>query len=145
MRSFVIAGLLAIFVLPCAAQSVQQSGNVTNNHIAVWATTGVIKDGGAVTANDGLTGASTTSIGSGSTYYCSPSGCAATQNIAATIPFTGTLTNLFANVNVAPAPGNNVVVTLMTGTYGSLTATAATCSRRSARRARRGASSAKTS
>src|SRR5216684_7772770 len=41
------AGLL--FTSPVLAQSVQQSGTVTNKHIPYWVTSGVIADGGSAT------------------------------------------------------------------------------------------------
>lgn len=43
-KLLVLAALLA--PLPALAQSVQQSGTVTRNHVAVWNTSGVIADGG---------------------------------------------------------------------------------------------------
>ena len=39
--------LSALLASPAFAQSVQQSGNVTRNHIPVWNTSGVIADGGS--------------------------------------------------------------------------------------------------
>lgn len=43
-----LAGLACLLALtvPAKAQSVQQSGTVTPNHIPLWVTDGVIKDGG---------------------------------------------------------------------------------------------------
>jgi hypothetical protein len=122
------APLLALLLATSAsAQGVLQSGNVTPGHISTWATNGVIQDGGAVTANNSLSGGSTTSIAASGTYYCSTSGCATTAPIAAIVPFTGTAVNLNVAVATAPGSGQTITATLMTGTYGSLSASAATC------------------
>jgi hypothetical protein len=112
---------------PAAAQAVQQTGNVTSGHIATWNTNGIIQDGGAVTANDSLSGGSTTSIGSGSTYYCATAGCATSAAIASTVPFTGTAVNLNVAVGTAPGAGQTITATLMAGPYGALVATSAIC------------------
>jgi hypothetical protein len=128
LQGLLIAGsLLCPNILPASAQSVQQSGPVTVGHAATWATNGVIQDGGAVMANDALSGGSTTSIASGSTYYCATAGCATTAAIASLVPFTGTASNLNAAVVTAPGGGQTVVATLMIGPYGTLVASAATC------------------
>jgi hypothetical protein len=124
----VVAVIAFLFLAaPALAQSVQQSGNVTNGHIATWATTGVIQDGGSVTANDSLSGGSTSSLSAGTTEYCATAGCASSAAIASTVPFTGTTTNLNVAVAAAPGTGHTVIATLYTGVYGSLASTALTC------------------
>jgi hypothetical protein len=104
-----------------------QTGSVTNGHIATFTTDGVIQDGGAVIANDSLSGGSTTSIASGSTYYCASAGCATSTAIASLVPFTGTAVNLNVALVAAPGAGQTVTATLMTGPYGSLSTTLMTC------------------
>jgi hypothetical protein len=121
-----IALALALFTTPLHAQ-VYQSGNITVGHIPIWLATGIIGDGGAVTANTTLAGGSTTSISAGTTDYCAASGCASSAAIAATVPFIGTAANLYATVAAAPGTGHTVTATLYTGTYGSLATTALTC------------------
>ncbi len=46
LKWLVLAALLLALTVPAKAQSVQQSGSVTPNHIPLWVTDGVIKDGG---------------------------------------------------------------------------------------------------
>jgi hypothetical protein len=67
----ILAALFSLAFISCAgAQSVQQSGNVTPNHPAAWATNGVIKDGGTP-QNGALTGIGITNNGIG---FCQNSG-----------------------------------------------------------------------
>lgn len=128
----VLAGLLICAspipaASPAEAQTVQQSGSVTQNHIATWATNGIIKDGGAVAANQSLMGGSATTTAAGNTVYCASAGCGASVATASQVPFTGTLSNLSASVATAPGTGHSIVVTVYTGVYGSATASALTC------------------
>lgn len=123
LLAFVFYALLA----SASWAQVIQSGPVTPGHLTIWAAPGLVQDGGALIANFSAAGASITSIASGSTYYCSSSGCATSQAIAGIASLPVTLQNLNFNVVTGPAPGNNVVATLMVGSYGSLVATALTC------------------
>jgi hypothetical protein len=45
IRNYLTA-LLLVFSFPVAAQNVQQSGSITNNHAVKWITNGVVGDGG---------------------------------------------------------------------------------------------------
>jgi hypothetical protein len=121
----ILAGLL-ICASPINAQ-VQQTGNVTAGHVVTWNSDHVIQDGGAVTANDSLSGGSTTSIAAGATDYCATAGCASSAAIASTVPFTGTAVNLKVSLGAAPGTGHTVTATLYTGPYGTLAATTVTC------------------
>lgn len=109
------------------AQSVQQSGAVTPGHIATFATSGVIQDGGGVITNYNAAGASATSIAGGSTYWCSPSGCSTSPAIATIATTPVVLQNLLFNVNTAPGSGFQVGIVLYAGPYGALVNTAANC------------------
>lgn len=63
----VAAILLSLWALPLAAQTVQQSGTVTNGHAAQWLAPGVIKDAGTATTGGlntlGVTSTSACSMG----------------------------------------------------------------------------------
>lgn len=83
MRLLAVA-LLLLLPASAAAQSVQQSGTVTPGHLPVWATTGVVQDGGTSTAGKinslGL-------YGNGGTPFC-------ITNKSSPAPFTGGYTQL---------------------------------------------------
>jgi len=130
-KLLVLAALL--FTGPVLAQSVQQSGTVTNKHVPYWVTSGVIADGGSATdspvssigvTNNGGAGfcvSSDRQTAAGRNQLCFGASTAAAATISLQNYGTAAAQNLQFVINgtpvTVPTGGGNFIVG--TGTFGA--------------------------